>query len=78
MLQVKGNFKNKYPDLTCRWCKKHAETQIHILSGCTHFQRITKEISYKTYYEDERPMIKEATTALELIIPQIDEMNNTP
>ena len=31
MLKVKGNYKNKYPNPTCRWCTLTNETQEHIL-----------------------------------------------
>ena len=76
MLQVKGNYKNNYPDQTCRWCKTHPETQQHILSKCTHFQRFTNGIPYKAYFEDDGDVIKTTTRALEQIIQQIDGMNS--
>ena len=76
MLHVKGNYKNKYPDLMCRWCKKHSETQQHVLSKCTHFRRVTNNITYKAFFEDNMDTIKITTRALEQIIPQIDTMNN--
>ena len=30
MIKVKGNYRNKYSDMSCRWCKEDDETQIHI------------------------------------------------
>ena len=34
MLDIKGNFKNKYQNQTCRLCNLHDETQEHILTQC--------------------------------------------
>ena len=34
MIKVKGNYKNGYPDLTCRACQKDHETQAHVLYEC--------------------------------------------
>ena len=31
MIKVKGNYKYMHEDMTCRWCKKEDETQLHIL-----------------------------------------------
>ena len=35
MTKVKGNYKNGYPDQTCRACKQNDETQQHALNECT-------------------------------------------
>ena len=34
MIDVKNNFRNKYPDTTCRACGKETETQEHVLETC--------------------------------------------
>ena len=34
MIKVKGNYKNGFPDLTCRACKTEPETQMHVLNEC--------------------------------------------
>ena len=34
MMDVKGNYTNKYKDTRCRLCKKADETQKHILEEC--------------------------------------------
>ena len=50
MLDVKANFKNKYSDTKCRWCKTEEETQQHIMEECEEINRseigkiTTKEI----------------------------------
>ena len=35
MLKVKANYKNGFPDQTCRACKAANETQKHVLEECT-------------------------------------------
>ena len=34
MTKIKGNYKNEYPDQTCRACKTHPETHLHALYEC--------------------------------------------
>ena len=34
MIDVKNNFRNKYPDITCRACGINPETQEHVLETC--------------------------------------------
>ena len=34
MIKVKGNYKNGYPDQTCRACKSMPESQPHVLLEC--------------------------------------------
>ncbi len=43
MIKIKGNYKNKYTDKTCRWCHEIQETQLHILKYCVEFKKITKK-----------------------------------
>ena len=31
MIEVKNNFRNKYPDVICRACGEAEETQLHVL-----------------------------------------------
>ena len=35
MTKIKGNYKNEYPDQTCRACKIHPESHLHALYECT-------------------------------------------
>ena len=34
MIKVKANYKNGFPDQTCRACNDQAETQNHVLNEC--------------------------------------------
>ena len=43
MIQIKGNYKNKYTDLSCRWCSADEETQLHILKCCPAFKHLTSK-----------------------------------
>ena len=74
MLNIKGNYKNKHPDLKCRWCKQKPETQTHILKECPNFKEITQFTKHSTYYSDKDSEHKEAAE-LSQIIPQIDLLN---
>ena len=51
MIDVKMNYKGKYSDTTCRHCKKHPETQEHILQECEVLHEQEKS---KTREEDLR------------------------
>ena len=54
MLDIKNNFRNKYPDITCRACKKEAETQEHVLETCQtiHQNEETKTSKDEIFNED--------------------------
>ena len=58
MPNVKGNYKNKYTELTCRWCKNNVETQEHILKQCAEFTHITKNTTYEVYFDDNEKKSK--------------------
>ena len=42
MLKVKGNYKNGFPDQTCRACQNSPETQAHVLYDC---KKLNPEVS---------------------------------
>ena len=42
MTKFKGNYKNQYPDQTCRACKKYPETHQHALYEC---ETLNSEVS---------------------------------
>ena len=73
MIKVKGNYKNKYNDKNCRWCQKYNETQTHILTECTQFKSTTKNVEYKTYYNDDNKSAKIAARTLALVINKINQ-----
>ena len=54
MLKVKGNYKNGYPELSCRLCKKAEETQTHILEECEkiHCDDAIKVPKHQLFDED--------------------------
>jgi hypothetical protein len=75
MIKVKGNFKNAYTDLTCRWCNNKEETQIHILQECENLKTYTKEIDYKKIMGNQTEDLKEEAQQLEKLINLLNEKN---
>ena len=75
MLKVKGNYKNKYTDKTCRWCKDNMETQEHILKQCAEFKHITQNTTYETYFDDDTNMTKIAAETIHNVITKISEFD---
>ena len=61
MLDVKANFKNKYSDTKCRWCRTEDETQQHIMEECVEINR--REI--------------EKTTTKEIFTEEIEDIKKT-
>ena len=72
MMHIKGNYKNMYQDLACRWCKQQPETQEHIITSCKEFKAITKNVDYNTYFKDD-PI---STTIIVPILTKIQEKIN--
>ena len=60
MMKIKGNYKNSYTDLKCRWCNEtnQIETQQHVLSRCKGLSSITKNRPYPNYFKDDQNNIK--------------------
>ena len=58
MLDVKNNFKGKYPDQVCRACKAASETQTHILLECEelHADNTLKTNTENIFNEDPYPL----------------------
>ena len=75
MLKVKGNYKNKYTDKTCRWCKDNMETQEHILKQCAEFKHITQNITYETYFDDDTNMTKIAAETIHNVITKLSGLD---
>ena len=77
MLNVKCNYKNKYADLTCRWCRKATETQLHIMHECEEFKHLTKNTPYELYFSDRKNAMETPEMLLRLrrIINKINDIN---
>ena len=54
MLDIKNNFRGKYPDLICRGCGQADETQEHILNECPgiHTNDETKILTNEIFTDD--------------------------
>ena len=74
MLKVKGNYKNGYPDLKCRFCKKVEENQKHILEDCMVLHQ-NQAISVPAHllFSEDTDTLREISKKLEKIIEKLDE-----
>ena len=72
MIKIKGNYKNKYIDLSCRWCGEDEETQPHILKYCPAFKHLTSK-QHEIYYDKEST--KSTADILQLVIEKLEEHN---
>lgn len=75
MMKVKGNYKNKYTDLTCRWCKNAPETQEHIMKECVEFKQITGDNTYETQFEDNNEATKLSGRIIDTIVNKIKQFD---
>ena len=73
MLKVKGNYKNKYPNLTYRWCMLTNETQEHILNECREFKPITRDNTYESYYENTPTAHKTTANIIQKVTEKLKE-----
>ena len=54
MLDIKNNFRNKYPDVKCRACNNENETQEHVLETCQSLhQDPSNKVSKKDIFEED-------------------------
>ena len=72
MIKIKGNYKNKYTDLSCRWCGEDEETQPHILKYCPAFKHLTSK-QHEIYYCDDKESTKSTADILQLVIEKLEE-----
>ena len=72
MIKVNGNYKNNYTDMNCRWCHEYEETQVHILTECTEFNKKREKTTYETYFSDNRSSTSIAEKSLAAAINQIN------
>ena len=74
MIKIKGNYKNKYTDLSCRWCGEDEETQPHILKYCPAFKYLRSK-QHEIYYCDDKESTKSTADILQLVIEKLEEHN---
>ena len=75
MLQVKGNYKNGYTDLTCRKCKGEEETQQHIMEECPeiHSDEAIKVPKQQIFTEDTGTL-KQTAEKINKIMDKLSEV----
>ncbi len=63
MIDVKNNFRGKYPDNKCRGCKNEDETQEHVLQECVGIHNNNndnKVTNQDIFNEDTNELIRTA------------------
>ena len=75
MLEVKNNFRNKYPNNKCRACGQSDETQQHVLSECKdiHINESTK-VKESQLNTDDLETLKEIHKKIENIMNKLEEL----
>jgi len=65
MMGVKGNYKNKYPNIKCRLCGNEDETQEHILEECTRMDRSkAPRVTTQEIFQEDVEKLKEVAKKL--------------
>ena len=67
MLQAKKNYKGKYKEMKCRFCKIQEETQIHLLQECNSMNREKyPEITIEDIFTEDTPKLKQVAKKLQI------------
>ena len=75
MAPIKENYKNKYPDQTCRLCKNQIETQRHILNECQVIHTDNKnKINENDIFKNSVQVLKNINQKWENIMEYINEV----
>ena len=66
MLEVKANYKKKYPDKTCRICHQEEETQDHVLQQCE--KRDTPRTTREEIFSENTDTLRRAAEKIQAIM----------
>ena len=74
MIQVKGNYKNGYTDITCRKCRKSNETQQHVLEECPtiHINEAIK-VPKSQLFSENSDTLREVSEKINKIMDKLNE-----
>ena len=75
MIKVKGNYKNGYPDLTCRLCGSEEESQTHILETC-HMMHPddTNKVSKLQLFSENADALRLTAKKIDKIMEKLSEL----
>ena len=74
MLRIKGNYKNEYPNQTCRLCHTQPETHQHILEECPVLHKNDdSKVTVKEIFNENVSSLKTTCKKLEAIMTQLEE-----
>ena len=76
MTKFKGNYKNQYPDQTCRACKKHPETHHHALYECEIMKsEVSNSITRPELFSEDTETLKILANKIDNICERLNETN---
>ena len=73
IIQIKGNYRNRYINMACRWCNEDEETQLHTLKYCPEFKHLTNN-QHEIYYQDDKDSTRATANILQGVIEKIDKI----
>ena len=78
MIDVKNNFRSKYPNLSCRACKNEPETQEHVLNECPtiHPKNDTK-VTTRDVFNEDPANLKVTAKKIRAALDKLDEPDST-
>lgn len=71
MLDIKANYKNKYPNQTCRICRITEETQEHVLAQCSPGDFTRQRITKKDLFDEVITNLTETAKKIEVIMEKL-------
>ena len=82
MTKIKGNYKNEYPDQTCRACNNNPETHLHALNECMVLHPIVSastedpklNCDITDIFSDCTEKLREVATKIDKICVKLNEM----
>ena len=72
MTDIKGNYKNKYEDNTCRLCKNDIETQDHIFENCGVTKQNKLEVKKDLLFSQNRAIQKITISKINSLMELMD------
>ena len=79
MTKIKGNYKNQYPDQTCRACKSSSETHLHALAECPELNPAPEPSTNDTpktpqFFSENTEVLKDEAIRINEICEKLDEL----
>ena len=75
MTRINGNYKNEFPDQTCRACKSNPETHMHALNECITLNPLANASTDNLdMFSENIEILKNEANKIELICNKLKEL----